>query len=79
MYQPFHLNYDRDGILLLAATITKGAILPGSVEMAITIDRPTPLDAAVDWATMCGEDPYVVAPSLVARVREVEADMGKVL
>ena len=44
-----------------------GVISARYVEPTLYLSRPTPLDAALNWATMCGQDPYEVAHTLLER------------
>lgn len=65
-------SLNRDGVCLLAAQIIQGCIAAGDVEAALSTDRITQLDVALDWAVMCGMDAHDVARALVNRPATTE-------
>jgi len=76
-YLPLDLNEGR--VRELAAVIIGGrgiddcgAIYAHYVEPTLYFDRPTPLDAALNWATNTGLDPYIVARALLERAKAAQ-------
>ncbi len=62
---PRRLPYEgvcKEGVAELAAKLIRTCYAKGDLKAALERDRPDPLDAALDWAVMCGQDPYQIAP-----------------
>jgi hypothetical protein len=66
--RPDELN--RDGVYLLAAALIESCISRGSLRDALVFHRPRILDAAFDWAVMCGCDPHIAAQAIARRAAE---------